>query len=102
MAGNLETFPDVLDFFTDPSTYKKPPRLAGGEGLILTNDGKIWTFSNPTVWININQPFYAVGSGMLYAMGAMEQGATPVEAVKAAIKHDPSTGYGVTSISLSK
>ena len=102
LAGNMDTFADVIDYFTDPTAHKKAPRLNGGEAVILTQDGKIWTFSKADIWIGVDQPFYAIGSGMLFAMGAMEQGATPVEAVKAAIKHDPSSGYGVTKIDLGK
>lgn len=100
LAGNLDDFSDVLSFFQSPEGYKKAPRLKGGEGLILGGDGKIWTFSRADVWIPVDQKFYAIGSGMLYAMGAMENGATPTDAVKAACKFDPGSGMGVTSFRL--
>lgn len=37
----------------------------------------------------------AIGSGGAIAIGAMEAGATPQEAVRIASRRDPSTGYGV-------
>ena len=101
LAGTVEKFADVLEFFRDPTQYKKPPSLGNGEGLILTTDGKIFTFfKDPTNWLVIDQPTYAIGSGMHFAMGSMESGATPLEAVKAAIKLDPSSGMGTTHYNL--
>lgn len=100
LAGNVDKFADVLDFFLDPTQYKKAPKLSG-EGVILTADGKIFTFgNNPDTWILVDQPLYAIGSGMHFAMGAMAAGATPLEAVKESIKLDPSSGMGTTHYDL--
>lgn len=101
LAGNVDKFADVLDWFVDPTQYKKPPTLGNGEGIILTADGKIFTFfKDPTNWLVIDQPTYAIGSGMHFAMGAMAAGAEPLEAVKQAIKLDPSSGMGTTHYKL--
>lgn len=100
LAGNIDTFPDVLTYFCKPDTYKKAPRLKGGEGLILSADGKIWTFSSPDTWFLVDQPFYSIGSGMNFAMGVMATGATAYDAVKHASKLDPGTGMGITKIDL--
>lgn len=100
LTGDTSEFSQVLDFFLDPTGYKKAPAMKKGEGLILTEDGKIWTFSNPTDWMLVDQPYYAVGSGMNFAMGALAQGASPYEAIKVASKLDPLTGMGVTKIDL--
>ena len=43
----------------------------------------------------MDEPTYAIGSGMHYALGALKTGATPKEAVVAASKLDPMTGLGV-------
>lgn len=42
--------------------------------------------------ISINDPFAAIGSGGKYATGALDRGATVEQAVKTAIKFDPSCG----------
>ena len=100
LAGNVDTFPEVIAFFLDPSNVEKTPKLKGGEGIILSEDGKIWTFADPSKWLYIDQPYYAIGTGMNFAMGAMSAGATPYEAVKYAEKLDPQTGMGVTKIDI--
>jgi ATP-dependent protease HslVU (ClpYQ) peptidase subunit len=97
LAGNVESFADVLAWFSDPTQYKTPPALKGGEGVILAKDGKIFTFfKSPANWTVIDQNTYAIGSGSHFAMGAMAAGASPIDAVKEAIKLDPSTGMGTT------
>lgn len=100
LAGNIDSFPDVLTFFLKPDQYKKAPKLKGGEGLILSDDGKIWTFSSPDTWFLVDQPYYSIGSGMNFAMGVLSTGASAYEAVKQASKLDPSTGMGITKIDI--
>lgn len=100
LAGNIDSFPDVLTYFLEPDKYKKTPRLKGGEGIILSEDGKIWTFSSPDTWFLVDQPYYAIGSGMNFAIGAMASGATAYEAIKQTINLDPNTGMGITKIDL--
>lgn len=102
LCGNLENFPEICNYFQYPEEYKKPPKITGTEGVVLTEKGELFMFFKPGMWMKLDQPFYAVGSGMHFAMGAMEQGASPYEAVKAASKLDPNTGMGVTKIELEK
>lgn len=102
LCGNIKDFPEVWDFFRDPTTHKKSPSLRKGEGLVLSEDGKLWTFSNASNWFRIDQDYYAIGSGMNFAMGAMADGASAYDAVKIAAKLDPSTGMGITKINLGK
>jgi len=99
LAGNVDTFASILNYFEYPETYKRTPKLKG-EGIILTADGKIWTFLSPNEWLLVDQPYYAIGSGMHFAMGAMANGKTAIEAVKTAAKLDPGTGMGFTTINL--
>jgi hypothetical protein len=94
LCGNVDDFPDVINFLEDPTSWKKPPKGSGGDFLILTEDKKIFTFKSPAKWIAVNQDFYSVGSGMNYAMSAMECGKSALEAVKVASKFDLYTGMG--------
>jgi hypothetical protein len=100
LCGNLDQFAGVLGYFSDPSSYKKIPRMKKGEGLILSADGKIWTFTDPTTWLLVDQPYYAIGSGMNFAMGSMAAGSTAYEAVKYAATLCPNTGMGITKIDI--
>ena len=92
-SGDVDGIPDVVDFYHNIEDYKKPPKV-NVECLVLTEDKKLFTFVNPGKWLQIKEKYYAVGSGAQFAMGAMEAGKTPLEAVKIASKKDPMTGMG--------
>lgn len=94
-AGDLDAVPDILTFLSDITGVSKVPRVKTVECVVLTEDKKIFTFINPTKWIQVDEPYYAIGSGMQYALGALSTGHSPEEAVKAASKLDPLTGCGV-------
>lgn len=94
-SGDLDVVPDVLDFISSTDPKAKTPKQKTTEFVVLTKDHKIYTFINPTKWILVNEPNYAIGSGMHYALGAMKTGASPKEAVLAASKLDPHTGLGI-------
>lgn len=47
-----------------------------------------------------NGTFFAIGSGMFLALGAMELGADPIKAVEIAIKYDIGCGGKVTSLEI--
>jgi len=101
-CGSLDSVVPAIDFFTDPTQYKKPPKISNAEFMVLTEDKKLFMFYNPAQWIAIDQPYYAIGSGMCYAMGAMAAGKTPLEAVKLAAKYDAGTGLGYKSFNVGK
>lgn len=62
-------------------------KTATAYGLIFTPDGKALSFEpSGTTWYNVE--YAAEGSGSTIALGALAHGATAVEAVTAAIKHD--------------
>lgn len=57
-------------------------------------DRVVWRYRN--VWTSHHAPFFAYGSGSNLALGAMAQGATAEEAVKAAAMLDTNTGGDIT------
>jgi hypothetical protein len=95
-CGNTDAVVPVLDWLVNPTT--KPPKIVSTEFLVLTSDHKIYTFNSPNDWMLVDQPIYAIGSGSLLAIGAMEAGASAIEAVKIASKYDPSTGMGFRKV----
>jgi ATP-dependent protease HslVU (ClpYQ) peptidase subunit len=97
-CGDVDTAIHIMDFFVDPANYKAPKKMRDCEFVALTADHKMYTFSNPQKWIPLAGKFYALGSGSHFAMGAMVAGCTPEEAVRAAIKLDKSSGYGVSKV----
>lgn len=94
MAGSVNEMMDIVDFFSHPTAYKTPPRLRDSQGMVLTESGEIFYFSNPVKWMLIKEKYHAIGSGCLTALGALAVGASPKDAVKAAMNVDPLTGMG--------
>lgn len=60
--------------------------------IVVTPEGKVIDIDHKNAVIEVDLPFYAVGSGTAYALGAMEMGATAEQAVAAAIKWCPTVG----------
>ena len=57
-------------------------------GIIFRRTGQIEVFE-PRGRFPISAPYYAIGSGRAEALGALHAGASPEQAVLAAIEHDP-------------
>lgn len=96
-AGTASSLVAVAEFFSLPETTK-PPKIKDLRGLILTEKGDIFAFDDYGMWLRMDQPYAAIGSGAAFALGAMANGATPKEAVRIAMKHDAFTGMGVKSL----
>jgi ATP-dependent protease HslVU (ClpYQ) peptidase subunit len=73
----------------------KKPVVKEMSALHLMADGRLYYFSENCEPVEIEPPC-AVGSGMEFAIGAMEAGATPKQAVEIAARRDPGTGGKIT------
>lgn len=72
------------------------PKLDDGFGFILLRtDGTILQGGSDGIGCEIDAPF-AIGSGMDYALGAMDAGASPKRAIEIASGRDKSTGGVIT------
>jgi 20S proteasome alpha/beta subunit len=70
------------------------PKLRGDravDALMVTPAGHLFQFEG-TIWARCRAPYYAIGSGSDFALGALFQGATAVEAVRAGMKFDAFSG----------
>lgn len=97
-AGTAGDMMDIVDYLSHPEAYKHVPKF-NTEGLVLTERGVIYHFTKPDKWYMIDEPYAGIGSGSPIAIGALTNGASPKEAVRAAMKHDAFTGLGVKSYS---
>jgi hypothetical protein len=85
-----------LDWFAKPSSNLSPsiPRDKDGnaeaKGFLVRTDGVIRVF-NARGFLDVQAPYYSIGSGSLVAVGAMWEGASAMRAVAASIAHDEST-----------
>ena len=97
-SGNVKIWGDVVSWLT---LYEgKPPKCRGDiEFLLLTEKG-IYHATTMTDWIRLEEPFFAIGTGMHFAVAAMAGGKTPIEACKLASKYDKHTGLGFKEYSL--
>lgn len=98
-AGTAGDAITMADFFENPDTYDEVPEPEQPiQGMVLTPDGRIYHMTGPTKWVRIMDAYFSIGSGSSVALGAMAMGATPKQAVKAAIKVDPFSGQGIKSL----
>lgn len=63
--------------------------------VMVIQDGCVYMFNSSGLHQKYGHVKWAIGSGGSYAIGAMEAGATSVEAVEIAINLDIFSGYGI-------
>jgi ATP-dependent protease HslVU (ClpYQ) peptidase subunit len=96
-AGEADKWALVINWFADPS--QKPPKLGPSFEMLMLDDKKnIYHATDVRNWFKIHEPYFAIGTGMHFALAAMASDKTPLEAVKIAAKYDPSTGLGYKAL----
>lgn len=90
MCGNAMALGPLRDWFMAGETgeYEIGEDI---EVLIVRADGTV-TLHCDGGWFEPYGEYFAVGSGSDYALGALAAGATPEQAMQAAMKHDTGTG----------
>ena len=98
-AGDMATIRELMNWFengADPNNW--PEIQKGNEWMPLHwigSAGTIFRYDNsPTPYV-IETPFYATGSGMAYALAAMQLGYDARTAVLTAAKFDPFTSEDI-------
>ena len=97
-CGSVDAWGEIHGWFYVPEG--KPPKCRGIEMMMLTDKGEIYHATNMTNWTLIKEKQFAIGSGMQFAVAAMDSGKTPLESVKVASKFDPNTGMGFKEYNL--
>jgi ATP-dependent protease HslVU (ClpYQ) peptidase subunit len=95
-AGNGHDGALLAAFLSDETA--KPPKLDECAALRLFPDGSLHYISEPGRHIAVDPPC-AIGSGMQFALGAMEAGSSPKEAVEIACRRDPFSGGKIAVLS---
>jgi ATP-dependent HslUV protease subunit HslV len=94
-AGNGYNWQPVMDYFNSDSKKKKWPHITGSSSIIhLQTDGSILVYDNEGRCFQRTAPA-AIGSGWQFALGAMDAGFTPQEAVAVAIGRDLASGGAI-------
>ena len=76
--------------------HQAPPKLDDTTALLV--DGKKVYIYEGHMWRSMTEPYYSIGTGRGYAMGAMDAGADAAKATKIASKRDPYSGGKVTAL----
>lgn len=90
-AGNLEQILKMFEWFKNPDMKPDWKFQPDFEILELSPDG-LFVWGSEMIAVPVGMPYYAIGSGAHYALGALECGAPPEEAIRVAHKFDPYTG----------
>jgi ATP-dependent protease HslVU (ClpYQ) peptidase subunit len=76
------------------------PKIKGAfSAMLLLPNGEGRYFNEDEKWIAMEFPF-AIGSGSEIALGAMDAGASPEEAVEIACRRDPFSGGAITRLDI--
>jgi len=95
VSGDL---PNALKFIKSRQAATEPKLTKDDFDILEKNKDGIFLWTKDLVPIRIADEYYAIGSGASFAIGAMDMGATPVEAIKIAAKRDPSTNDEIDCI----
>ena len=80
-----------MEWLRKPTEKKPKLNKEDFAALVLRKDG-IYYYDYSCLATKVELPFYAIGSGALGALCAMERGATPEEAIQLVAKHSHGTG----------
>lgn len=91
-SGSLREVGEAVQWYCTQES--RPPRVRNLEVLMLNKEGLFVSTNSLTDFMTIKEKHMAIGSGMQFALAAMESGKSPKEAVKVSSKYDPYTGCG--------
>jgi ATP-dependent protease HslVU (ClpYQ) peptidase subunit len=108
LAGRLSLFSTIKDIVKakgegfeiaqeDADRYIQHNKDENIEALIISKDGKIFNLENDMSIFAIDCDYAAIGTGALIALGALSVGASAIQAIDAAKRHDAFTG-GYTEV----
>lgn len=82
-------------------TGQSLPKLEDMSAIMVDLDGKVWVFEG-NMWVRHNTPYYAIGSGNVCAICAMDAGADAITAAKIGARRDPFSGGKVSWVKLGR
>lgn len=99
-AGYIDDVAEVAYWISKGCKESSKPDLSGrdtdkdSDFLLIDSAGVAYWLTCPFLRrVEVTDTFFTLGSGAQYAMGALEAGATPSEALAIAARHDQATGH---------
>ena len=111
MAGDVSHCYEFLDWFKKGAVLEQKPKFEEDFedfiALVVKDPGTekeaiVTYMQNSSYPCNVDIPYFAIGSGTEYALGAMYAGASAIEAVECAIMLDVNTGGEITHVGKEK
>lgn len=77
-----------------------PEKASSASGAVISADGTVvvWTTEDGNLTTATRPPYFAMGSGAPFALGAMFAGASAIDAVRAAMHHDEASGGSISVV----
>ena len=82
----------------EPLAFLKADDLEKQCALVIDERRRVWQLGNDLQYSRMLERFYAYGGGQDFAWGALEAGASAVQAVRIAIKRSDYAGLGVDTV----
>jgi hypothetical protein len=101
LFGGANASEDIARLYQALVKKNPLPKLDDVNGILIDLRGLVWLYEG-RIWQRLRVYHYAIGTGSGFAIGAMDAGASAIEAVKIGIKRDPFSGGKITSVRLPK
>lgn len=82
----------------EPLQFIKPDELQNQCALVIDDRRRIWQLGSDLQYSLMREKFYAYGGGQDFVWGALEAGASAVQAVRIAMKRSDYAGLGVDAV----
>jgi ATP-dependent protease HslVU (ClpYQ) peptidase subunit len=87
---------DAIANSTEPPDYTKYGiEDPSGSVAIACQKGKVWLINSNGDWLRINEKRMSIGGGFEFAIGAMEAGASAIDAVRIASRRSNASSHGL-------
>lgn len=97
IAGDITDGVKFAQWYSSGCDKEDEPEFGpeGFDALVLDKSGKLTIWARDLIGLEVQEPFYSIGSGAKAALGALHMGATPAQAVLVAAKIDSNTDSNV-------
>jgi hypothetical protein len=99
LYGGAQASEDIVRLYEALKAGAPLPKLDDVVGMLIDKRGRIWLYEG-NIWQRITLRYYAIGTGAPFAMGAMDAGATAIEAARIGARRDPYSGGKVRHVRL--
>lgn len=99
-VGSISTISALMRWFREGGDREKYPRQSEDDisELIVIERGECFIYEGRPEPVLVDEGFYAAGTGMHVAYGALEMGASAIQAAQIACKRSDSCGVGIDAV----